>query len=446
MQNIPVKIISILFWIVAILIILSFVIESVPVFIEGEYKITNRIKDDNDIKVAILKEEIRFRTKVFQNMNDILRLNTQNNDSISYQKLPSSYSQFLLLQKIDSTYFQENIAIPISNPLKYYDWFNTYFFTSFTNIDVSLLVNKDNLKNLILNEFESENFTDLLRYGTFIDTKLEIKPEFNYNHMFFIGGPAILFFFIMFFWISNTKRNIRNSVSDISLDEAEKELTKFEKLKEEVLASDFWKSLTDESIPEMEEQKEKMDEMSEVIKKLKNKITSFSEISDIKKALIYEVKKIERDTQDLFNRSTLMLVIGLGVATLGIIIFYISLPDTNILVFENLLSKSLRPIFILIFIESIAFYMLKQYRISMQDYKYFHQKYENRISQKLMFDILNDPEPNDKMKTLIGNLSKDSHIIDNTKELDLELTKIKPALNEIISKIISESNVLKKKK
>lgn len=83
----------------------------------------------------------------------------------------------------------------------------------------------------------------------------------------------------------------------------------------------------------------------------------------------------------MFLRSTLLLAGGIIMAFIGVAIFYITLPNFS----PNespttYLSKAIRPTGILIFIESIAWFLLRQYRALIEDYKTFHRIYLKRAN------------------------------------------------------------------
>ncbi|BFP39510.1 hypothetical protein FGF1_03550 [Flavobacteriaceae bacterium GF1] len=111
---------------------------------------------------------------------------------------------------------------------------------------------------------------------------------------------------------------------------------------------------------------------------------------------------------ELYSRSTLMLVSGILMSVVGIIVFAFFLPDPeNFTVdqFEKYLMYSIRPTMMLIFIESVAFYLLKQYRILIEDYKYFNNIYLDRLNNAEAY-ILQNEDKNKKHSDLIAKLLK----------------------------------------
>jgi hypothetical protein len=120
-----------------------------------------------------------------------------------------------------------------------------------------------------------------------------------------------------------------------------------------------------------------------------------------------EVKSSERRAESLFERSTLMLAGGIIMAFIGVAIFYVTLPDPPIspesayltgptsqpngLSDDKLkwyLLRAIRPAGVLIFVEAIAWFLLRQYRALIEDYKSFHRLYMKRANYLAALRIL----------------------------------------------------------
>ncbi|HEX9147333.1 MAG TPA: hypothetical protein VGA09_23910 [Candidatus Binatia bacterium] len=102
-----------------------------------------------------------------------------------------------------------------------------------------------------------------------------------------------------------------------------------------------------------------------------------------------EVDAAGRRADLLFSRSTLLLTGGVIMAFIGVGIFYVSLPETK--VDETLTSywpKVVRPTGVLIFVESIAWFLLRQYRALVEDYKWFYRLYLKRANYLAAIRIL----------------------------------------------------------
>jgi hypothetical protein len=135
---------------------------------------------------------------------------------------------------------------------------------------------------------------------------------------------------------------------------------------------------------------------------------------------------------ELYSRSTLMLVAGIVMAFIGVAVFYVSLPEygaeKKYLVPETLspaiapdpvpmkpadykiemlsyLAHGIRPFGILVFLEGIAWFLLRQYRALIEDYKSFHRMYLRRANCLIAFKTLSDKDaPQDRLLVLVASL------------------------------------------
>ncbi len=102
-----------------------------------------------------------------------------------------------------------------------------------------------------------------------------------------------------------------------------------------------------------------------------------------------EVKSAERRAEILFARSTLLLGGGIIMAFVGVAIFYVTLPegakDDSV---ESYWLRAIRPTGVLIFVEAIAWFLLRQYRALIEDYKWFHRLYMKRANYLAALRIL----------------------------------------------------------
>ena len=91
----------------------------------------------------------------------------------------------------------------------------------------------------------------------------------------------------------------------------------------------------------------------------------------------------------LFSRSTLLLIGGIIMSFIGVAIFYVTLPETK--GDEQLSSywpKVVRPTGVLIFLEAIAWFLLRQYRSLVEDYKWFYRLYLKRSNYLIACRLL----------------------------------------------------------
>lgn len=151
------------------------------------------------------------------------------------------------------------------------------------------------------------------------------------------------------------------------------------------------------------------------INKLNEEITINNQQS-ILNPLEFELDKninySEKIMLELNSRSLFLLSFGIFMAFIGMGIFYITLPQTNsINDINSFILAIVKPLFILLFIEAIAWFLLKQYRNLMEDFKHFYKIYLKRSNYKLSYYLLKEIDDNsnkNKYETLInGLLSED---------------------------------------
>jgi hypothetical protein len=102
-----------------------------------------------------------------------------------------------------------------------------------------------------------------------------------------------------------------------------------------------------------------------------------------------EVASAAHRADAFYARSTLLLVAGIAMAFVGVGIFYVTLPETQ--GEQTLLSygpKLIRPTGVLIFVEAISWFLLRQYRALVEDYKWFYRLYLKRANYLAALRIL----------------------------------------------------------
>lgn len=98
----------------------------------------------------------------------------------------------------------------------------------------------------------------------------------------------------------------------------------------------------------------------------------------------------------LYDRSTLLIVGGIVMAFVGVGVFYATVPETHdVASLGAYLPRVVRPTGILIFVEAIAWFLLRQYRVQIEDYKSFYRIYLRRanllIALKTIASARKDP-------------------------------------------------------
>jgi hypothetical protein len=83
----------------------------------------------------------------------------------------------------------------------------------------------------------------------------------------------------------------------------------------------------------------------------------------------------------LYDRSTLLLSGEIIMAFIGVGVFYVTVPDmTGVGTLTGYIPHVVRPAGMLLFVEAIAWFLLRQYRVQIEDYKGFYRMYLRRAN------------------------------------------------------------------
>jgi len=102
---------------------------------------------------------------------------------------------------------------------------------------------------------------------------------------------------------------------------------------------------------------------------------------------------IKKRANSLFMMSNIMLVTGILMAGVGVAIFYVSIIDfsTDVKI-EKIIWYGIRSFGILFFIEAIAWFLLRQFRSLIEDFKRFYQIQEKRSNYLIVLKLFSNQE------------------------------------------------------
>lgn len=149
-----------------------------------------------------------------------------------------------------------------------------------------------------------------------------------------------------------------------------------------------------------------------------------------------DVMASERRAESMFARATLLLTGGIIMAFVGIVIFYITLPAQNVP--ESLTKywpQLIRPTGVLVFIESVAWFLLRQYRSLIEDYKSFHRIHLKRANYLAAYILLESEEVTPEKMFLIASLINEDH---SGKLQNGETTESLESNKQVITDPVSE--------
>lgn len=130
-------------------------------------------------------------------------------------------------------------------------------------------------------------------------------------------------------------------------------------------------------------------------------------------ALLVEMNNGWFTARRFYNWSLYLLGSGVAMAFIGMAVFILTIPSREV-VLQDLQSPeidwkvylivTIRPLGVLVFMEAIAWFLLRQYRSTTEDFKTFHRIYLRRSNYFSAFKALADLDPKERAATLGGAL------------------------------------------
>ena len=157
-----------------------------------------------------------------------------------------------------------------------------------------------------------------------------------------------------------------------------------------------------------------------------------------------EVDGAYRRASDLYTRSTLLLICGILMAFVGVGIFYVTLPQYQEgEPITSYLSKAVRPSGVLVSVEAIAWFLLRQYRALIEDYKWFHRVYLKRANYLAAYKLIEPEDVRPEALFLAANLLNENlsgrlSQYESTESLEAQKSADPNAIFEFLSKIIGQ--------
>lgn len=169
--------------------------------------------------------------------------------------------------------------------------------------------------------------------------------------------------------------------------------------------------------------------------------------SKIEKQLNENITESKNNADRLLSRSNSCLVVGCIISILGVFVFYLLNLGTeyNSLEISQQLFTLLPRFGILFFIEYVAFFFLKQYRILMEEYRYYEAIKRDRQNLLSIYYLV-DKYKDEKDILELMNVYIDKHSAEIPKYSGDNRIKMEKSLNEdmdLISKIIKMIQVIK---
>ena len=284
------------------------------------------------------------------------------------------------------------------------------FFVKYSRLVVLFEIDFSQLSTIVDASKPPQISEEIIKYGDYIRTTTSFKKKVDIQNIVIAIFVLIVISVLWFFGY-----RIGGKHDDESLESKKEKLSSNKKKLEEIK----------ETLSEDGVEPELVERISGLLEKVEEQLEAYEDENIVKSILFEEVVKAETRSNELYNRSTLMLILGLVTATVGVVVFYITLPNYIDQAPSQYLPSTIRPSLILLFIQSIAFYLLRQYRSLILDYKHFYQEYTKTARIFSVYQILQRENPSDEMKRFaetvlqgvelqqLGNSKKENESKDN---------------------------------
>ncbi|TQV71608.1 hypothetical protein FLL45_20885 [Aliikangiella marina] len=159
--------------------------------------------------------------------------------------------------------------------------------------------------------------------------------------------------------------------------------------------------------------------------------------------LIVASRKISKNMQ---NRAGIYLFSGVVIAAIGIFLFYLQVQEfsNNSGALEDYLSNMWPYVSILLFVEFIALFFLRQYKPAMDEFRHYDSITRSREDALAKLKLINEFDDKELVIRILDKiaLSSSPHVLENGQTTDLiESKKFSKDELEIFKKIIDKINM-----
>ena len=340
------------------------------------------ILNNEDVQYEIRKNETKYRDQIYKSLKTLYSDKSfELIDSLGKtSKQSSDIKKFVILNKLKSGKTKYSFNIRSSK--------TTSPFLELEKIQTTFYIDFDKLNNIILSAKSTIN-EDTFKYGNYLRT------EYNFDKKWRIDYLIIVIFIILAITILIYYKKRIGTKND---NEFEDLVDKLNSDKEAIKQAQ--EILKDEEITKAD-----VDKLKKLVSQIEENLVDYQYDSILDSLLYIDVAKAERKSLELYNRSTLMLILGLLIAVVGVLVFYFTLPEfkkTSSAV--DYLALTIRPTLLLLFVQSISFYLLRQYRSLINDYKYFYEEYLKKSKTFITYQLIQNDELSEVELKLIDNL------------------------------------------
>lgn len=374
------------------------------------------ILKNEDVTFQIRTKEARYRDQILKHIDSIY-LDKQISliDSISKSSIGNNeIKKLIIINKLKTDISKSSFSI---KPQKS----STSFLIELKQLRVIFEIDFTKLTD-ILNSSSSYFSEDNIKYGNYLKTSYGYEKKLRIDYL-----VITIFSIIALLVLSHFLRKIGLKNKKEGLEEFSDKLTQ-----DREYLNEAKKILEDNSVSH-----EEIQHLKALILGIETNLANYNFDKIIDSILYKDLQKSEKKALELYSRSTLMLILGLLVAVAGIFVFYFTLPDfSDIKNATEYIALTIRPAIILIFIQSISFYLLRQYRSLINDYKYFNNEYLKKSKIFIAHQLMQNENINENEIKLINSLlSKEPVELKEDAAINMPNDRVMEILKVVLEKL-----------
>lgn len=397
-----------------------------PLYFDTPKEVLNDLKNDFFVSNAniVFTEQLKFREQLIAEYK-------RNISAIKDSSVDSLIENDPVRNRIGIRYLLPNLKSKFSIGLNNYT-LNDYLLVSYDTLYVEYSLDDEKINSIIQNlKVTPDDFINVLKFQDYLKTEVTATFHQRTGRLIVLIGVACFLLALVLFMMSDTEEPEEEGI--LTESSIERHRRRRRTLLIDVLTGTEHSKLSD---LEKSNYKQLEKRFERELRELQRRNKAYFIIERI-------VSKAEIKSRQVQNGSNLMLVSGLVMAFIGVVVFYFTLPS-NISTTTDLMkimTLSVRPTLILVFIEAVSWYLLKQHKVLLDDYKYYHSIYNKKVGYLAAYKLVTESQLSDeKLKSLIPVmiLSEEIKKSESNKKDDVLVETSSGLLTSLFDKLMTK--------
>lgn len=358
----------------------TMVLINVLIFYMGKDDLIGHNLNDESNQATLKNSEVKFREAILTKYNNIKFDSLFHSAKISF--LDSSQNGVLLkaFMILKFTESLKDTTVYVKNHLSF---FYDLPILSFDSLRIAIKLDRISLDSMLATASGQDQTAYILRYGNYTKQEMQMLRKLKASGLLLTLLVCYLGSLLSIYVGEILKKRLRDRAR------GKKELLTVAQV------LDRAKAILEESKPKgaSNEGVEKISMDAIYLQQLITELDSLKSKKETKRVLIEDLASFRIKANDIYERASLFLIFSFLISIFGVFIFYSLLPEyKESFKLSEYLGFSIRPFVILVFFQSLAVYLLKQYKNSIEDYKFFHSEFKNRKRFLMVYEILEHQE------------------------------------------------------